>query len=113
MQASICRRFASTEAVAVEAAKPPIVATQRPKKISEPLNVKMHRMLYPEYYEKVDKRNWIPTRDVKLTRIRRPEKKPIAVKWTPTMRNKGVDKVLSTSTNSEIPRTLLVQVLHT
>ncbi|KAH3941152.1 hypothetical protein HBH64_221990 [Parastagonospora nodorum] len=95
LQASRCRRFASTEAVAVEAAKPPIVSTQRLKKISEPLNVKMHRMLYPEYYERVDKKSWIPRPGVKLTRVRRPAKKPIAVKWTPTMRNKGVNTDLS------------------
>jgi hypothetical protein len=112
LQASRCRRFASTEAVAVEEAKPPIVSTQRPKKISEPLNVKMHRMLYPEYYERVDKKSWIPRPGVKLTRVRRPAKKPIAVKWTPTMRNKGVNTDLSMSTYCEIHRTVVVAYLY-
>lgn len=110
LQASKCRRFASTEAVAVEAAKPPIVSTQRPKKISEPLNVKMHRMLYPEYYERVDKKHWIPRPDVKLTHMRRPGKKPIAVKWMPTMRNTSVDKVLSMSSNRRILQSLKISL---
>lgn len=97
-RATRCRRFASTEAVSTGTATPPIISTQRAKKITEPLNVKMHRMLYPEHYERADERNWKPKQGVATVRTRRPATKRIDDKWSTAMRQQGVQKHLSTST---------------
>jgi hypothetical protein len=82
--------------VSVEGATPPILSPQRVKKITEPLNVKMHRKLYPELYEKSDERNWKATSNVVVPRSRRPEVKKMDEKWAPAMREKGVQRHLST-----------------
>jgi large subunit ribosomal protein L19 len=100
--ASRCRRFASTEAVSTGTATPPIISTQRAKKITEPLNVKMHRLLYPEHYEKRDARNWKPKPGVARTRTHRPAPKPMDDKWAAAMRQEGVQKHLSKSTLSNL-----------
>jgi hypothetical protein len=107
-KASRCRRFASTEAVSTGTATPPIISTQRAKKITEPLNVKMHRLLYPEHYERRDAKNWKPKPGVARTRTHKPAPKPIDGKWAAAMRQEGVQTHLSTSTlpnlSADIPR---------
>jgi large subunit ribosomal protein L19 len=91
-----CRRFASTEAVAVETVHVPIISTQRPKR-NEPLGVEMHRLLYPGHYEEKSG-YWKPRKSVE--RVRRPavESKRISAKWWPVMKEKGVQPNLSKST---------------
>lgn len=74
----------------------PILSTQRPKKVTEALGAKMHRMLYPEYYNREDERNWKPSNDVIPTPTRRVRQKKIDQKWAPVMAEKGVQKSLST-----------------
>jgi hypothetical protein len=81
--------------VVADATPAPILSTQRPKKVPVPLKEKMHRLLYPEYYEKKDTRNWTPTSAVIIPRPRRPEPKKMADKWGPVMREKGVQTSLS------------------
>jgi large subunit ribosomal protein L19 len=95
-KATRCRRFASTESVSAETTTAPILATQRPKKMAEPLNQKMHRLLYPELYERKDARNWHPTSSVDRLRSRPPPARRMDEKWAPVMRRKGVQTSLST-----------------
>ncbi|KAH7413673.1 translation protein SH3-like domain-containing protein [Phaeosphaeria sp. MPI-PUGE-AT-0046c] len=93
-KATRCRRFASTETVTTDAAAASIMSTKA-KKISEPLNVKMHRILYPQLYEKKDSRNWTPTSSVVVQRPQRATGKAVDDKWAPTMREQRVQRSLS------------------
>jgi large subunit ribosomal protein L19 len=99
-KAARCRRFASTETVSTESATVPILSSQQPKKITEALGVKMHRIMYPEHYKKMDGRNWRSNEGVSAPYIRRPLAKKMNQKWAPVMREKGVQRSLSTYTPS-------------
>jgi large subunit ribosomal protein L19 len=91
-----CRRFASTEtvAVAVDSALAPILSTKRPKKILESLGAKMHRLLYPDLYKKRED-VFVPKERIFRAQERRAKPKHISAKWEPTMRQKGVQTNLS------------------
>jgi hypothetical protein len=103
-----CRRSVSTEAVSVQATTAPTPFEQPPKpkkKTPESLEQKMHRVLYPELYykRKTDPNNWRPSRLVERRSQRPEEKKMIADKWAPVMRQQGVNTALSTSTQYSMP----------
>jgi hypothetical protein len=70
----------------------------KPKKVTEPLGVRMHRKLYPYLYTKDDDVNWRPDENVQRLHSRRAKPKQMAQKWAPVMRQAGVQKHLSTST---------------
>jgi large subunit ribosomal protein L19 len=99
-KAARCQRFASTETVSTESATAPILSTQRPRKVTESLGVKMHRTMYPEHYKRIDEKNWKPNSDVSASYARRPAPKKINAKWAPTMQEKGVQRSLSTHTQA-------------
>ncbi|KAL5117385.1 hypothetical protein ACEQ8H_004701 [Pleosporales sp. CAS-2024a] len=67
----------------------------RAKRVTEPLNAKMHRLLYPEFYQKQDKVNWRPNRGVTVVRAPRPRTLAIEDKWARTMKQDGVEKQMS------------------
>lgn len=96
-----CRRLASTQTVASDSAATSLSNTQLPKQYPEALSVKMHRRLYPEYYERKDKFNWEP-RDVVPYQKPRSNAKPVAAKWAPVMRQSRVQTNLSMCTNIHI-----------
>ncbi|KAH7071494.1 translation protein SH3-like domain-containing protein [Paraphoma chrysanthemicola] len=85
-----CRRFASTQAVASNSTAGSLL----PKQYPEALSVKMHRRLYPEYYERKDKFNW-EARDAVPYRRPRTKAKTMASKWAPVMRKDRVQTSLS------------------
>ncbi|KAH8731738.1 translation protein SH3-like domain-containing protein [Phaeosphaeriaceae sp. PMI808] len=93
-RAATCRRFSSTENVLAEPVTAPLRSTKRPKRINETVGEKMHRLLYPQYYERISKR-WVPKPEV--IRVRAPEvkQKKIDPKWTSTMKSQGVQNSLS------------------
>ncbi|KAF1918912.1 translation protein SH3-like domain-containing protein [Ampelomyces quisqualis] len=94
-RAQMCRRYASTEAIAVESAGAATLFTpQRPKKKPEPLSIEMHRKMYPHLYDKIDAVNWQPQKKVNRYQ-RRPARKRIDPKWATVMRVKGVSKQMS------------------
>jgi hypothetical protein len=95
-RAAVCRRYASTETVSVESSSAPMLS--KPKKVTEPLGVRMHRKLYPYLYTKDDEVNWRPDENVQRLHSRRAKPKQMAQKWAPVMRQAGVQKHLSTST---------------
>ncbi|KAF2827064.1 hypothetical protein CC86DRAFT_466806 [Ophiobolus disseminans] len=83
-----CRRHASTEIVQSSTAP-------SPRRISEALGVRMHRMLYPEHYEKKDEVNWKARGDVIPAPTRRVRVKKTDKKWAPVIAMDGVQKSLS------------------
>ena len=93
-----CRRFASTETVAADAAPTtPILPARREQRLStqEPdLSQRLHRALYPRLYGEDGQFT-----GGELVRMkRRKQKKPIDSKWQPVMKQKSVDHQLSTAT---------------
>ncbi|KAH6882332.1 translation protein SH3-like domain-containing protein [Alternaria rosae] len=90
-----CRRFASTETVAVDAAPTtPILPARREQRLStrEPdLSQRLHRALYPHLYGEDGQF----TRGELVRMKRRKQKKPIDSKWQSVMKQKSVDAQLS------------------
>ncbi|CAN9082724.1 unnamed protein product [Alternaria alternata] len=90
-----CKRFASTDAVAVDATpKTPILPAKREQRLSTrkpDLSQQLHRALYPTLYGEDGQ-----FKDGELVTIkRRKQKKPIDSKWQPVMKEKSVDRRLS------------------
>lgn len=94
-----CRRFTSTEAVAVVPAQPPIISTQPYKHNGEPLGAKVHRQLYPHLYIGEDGTE-NSGQGIQRVRPRTMERKRISDKWRPTMKQAGVQPNISTYTIS-------------
>jgi large subunit ribosomal protein L19 len=88
-----CKRFASTEALAVEPAElilPAKTSTWKPD-----LSQRLHRALYPGAYNE----NGEPKLEALRDPIRRKQtKKPIDARWQTVMRQKSVNRTLSMST---------------
>lgn len=108
-QAVRCRRFASTETVAVDAAPTtPILPARREQRLStrEPdLSQRLHRALYPHLYGEDGQF----TRGELVRMKRRKQKKPIDSKWQSVMKQKSVDAQLSTATSQCLPTLLHVE----
>jgi hypothetical protein len=95
-----CKRYASTETVAVGTTAPPpapIAPAKRERRTlpaEKKLDVsqRLHRALYPEQYRE----GYKPRLDKKTMDVRRKETtKPISEKWAPVMKQKSVEKRLS------------------
>ena len=90
-----CKRFASTEAVAVDAAPAtPLPLAKREQRLSprEDLSQRLHKALYPEFYGE----NGQPINGVTKAHTRRKQPtKPIDAKWQPVMKQKSVHHGLS------------------
>jgi hypothetical protein len=97
-----CKRYASTETVAIGTTAPPpapIAPAKPAKRESRTLPEKkldvsqrLHRALYPEQYRE----GYKPRLDKKTMDVRRKETtKPISEKWAPVMKQKSVEKKLS------------------
>lgn len=91
-----CKRYASTETVAVDAAPatplPPAKREPPPPPPREDLSQRLHRALYPEYYGEdgrpIDGASRVHTR-------RKQPSKPISAKWEAVMKQKTVNRELS------------------
>jgi hypothetical protein len=90
-----CKRFASTETVALEPAEPILPAKVEQRSTWKPdLSQRLHKALNPDLY-----RNGEPKLESLRTSIRRKQpKKPIDARWQPVMQQKTVNRALSMST---------------
>lgn len=98
-----CKRFASTETVAVDAAPTtaPLPPAKREQRLPsrEDLSQRLHRALYPEYYGE----NGQPINGPLRGYRRKQPTKPISSKWEAVMKQKNVNHGLSTPTLSTTP----------
>jgi large subunit ribosomal protein L19 len=88
--------------VSSDAAMAPILSSPRSKIFREPLNVKMHRRIYPTLYKKNEKGEWRANERVSAPDVRRPPPKKMGDKWAPIMRQEGVQRNLSAYTSSNL-----------